>query len=109
MESQVKQCTDNTKPLQNSRNGFIELCRFIFAMGIVSHHSQFLTNDLNEVPILGGYVSVEFFFILTGYFMYSSYKSLVYRTGQDRTGQDRTGQDRTGQDKECCLPDIYKN
>lgn len=79
----MKQYTDNTKPLRSNRNGFIELCRFIFMIGIVSHHSHFLTNDLNKVPILGGYISVEFFFILTGYFMYSSYKNSA--TKQDRS------------------------
>lgn len=85
MESQVEQYADGLKPLRKSRNGFIELCRFVFAMGIVSHHSQFLTNDLNEVPMLGGYISVEFFFILTGYFMYSSYKNSAFSTGQNRS------------------------
>ena len=71
----------NKAPVRGkSRNGFVELCRFVFMMGIVSHHSMFLTDDLNKVPILGGYISVEFFFILTGYFMYSSHKRLTDRT-----------------------------
>lgn len=92
--SPVKFSSGGVYTRENNRNGFIELCRFIFAIGIVSHHSQFLTNDLNEVPMLGGYVSVEFFFILTGYFMYLSYKS-------EQTEQNRTEQ-------KCYSEDIYK-
>lgn len=86
--SPVKFSSGGVYTRENNRNGFIELCRFIFAIGIVSHHSQFLTNDLNEVPMLGGYVSVEFFFILTGYFMYLSYKS--EQAEQNRTEQNRS-------------------
>lgn len=56
------------------KNGFIELCRFIFMMSVVSHHSMFLSDDPGYIPVWGGYISVEFFFILTGYLMYSSYQ-----------------------------------
>lgn len=50
------------------RNGLIELCRFIFAMCIVCHHALFLSNP-EHIPLSGGYIAVEFFFILTGFFM----------------------------------------
>lgn len=65
--------TQNTKGIgAKSKNGFIELCRFVFMLGIVSHHAMFLSDDPGYIPIWGGYISVEFFFILTGYFMYAS-------------------------------------
>ena len=53
------------------RNGLIELCRFIFSLCVVSHHAQFLV-DPGYIPVIGGYISVEFFFILTGYFLFAS-------------------------------------
>lgn len=51
-----------------SRNGFIELCRFILALCVVSHHALFLDNP-GHIPLFGGYIAVEFFFILTGFFL----------------------------------------
>lgn len=52
----------------NKRNGFIELCRIIMALCVVSHHSILFENH-GHVPLIGGYIAVEFFFILTGLFL----------------------------------------
>ena len=50
---------------KRSRNGNIELLRFIFAVSIVMHHAS--------LPFLrGGWIGVEFFFIVTGYFIAQS-------------------------------------
>lgn len=67
------------------RNGFIELCRFIFALCVVSHHALFLA-DPGYIPVVGGYISVEFFYILTGYFLFQSSQ----RAGDSRSGAIET-------------------
>ena len=57
-----------------NRNGFIELCRFILALCVVSHHTIFY-QEHGHIPFFGGYIAVEFFFILTGFFLFKSAKS----------------------------------
>ena len=57
---------------QSSRNPNIELCRFIAAMVIALHHTEKIGghgfyNAYRIAP--GGWIFVEFFFILSGYFM----------------------------------------
>jgi peptidoglycan/LPS O-acetylase OafA/YrhL len=47
------------------RNGNIELLRFFFAISVVMHHAL-----LNHYR--GGWIGVEFFFMVTGYFMAAS-------------------------------------
>lgn len=49
------------------RNGNIELLRFLFSVVIVLLHAM-----IEEIPFRGGYLCVEFFFILSGYFMAAS-------------------------------------
>ena len=53
------------------RNGWIEFCRFIFVMCVASHHSM-LFGEHGYIPLVNGYLAVEFFYILTGYFLFSS-------------------------------------
>lgn len=55
---------------ENRRNGAIELLRFIFAFSLVSRHMGRLLPDEREVFLYGGHIAFEFFFILTGYFLY---------------------------------------
>lgn len=59
----IKENQDNMSP-NLKRNGFIDFLKFIFAIIILIHHSwQFF-------PILPiGYIGVEFFFLVTGWFM----------------------------------------
>ena len=57
--------------IRKPRNGWIELWRFIFVLCVVSHHSIFL-KDPGYIPAINGYISVEFFYILTGFFLFSS-------------------------------------
>lgn len=73
MQSQAVQHTDGVNPAAKSKNGFIEFCRFIFVLSIVSHHAMFLSDKPGYIPLWGGYIAVEFFFILSGYLMYASY------------------------------------
>lgn len=72
MEGQVTQ-TQGVNSISKNKNGFIEFCRFVFMISIVSHHAMFLSDKPGYIPLWGGYISVEFFFILTGYFLYASY------------------------------------
>lgn len=52
------------------RNGLIDFYRFIFALIIVSYHSHHLyERALGEIPFIGGDSAVEFFFILSGFFL----------------------------------------
>lgn len=54
---------------KTKRKGNIELLRFIFAVFVVLHHAQF------QGICSGGWLGVEFFFIISGYFMTSSIMS----------------------------------
>ena len=52
------------KEIQKEKNGYIELCRFLFCMMIIIHHN---TIDLETGSILpSGFVAVEFFFFISG-------------------------------------------
>ena len=51
-----------------SRKGIIEFLRFIFAFIVLMVHSHGF-NPPPNYPFCGGYLGVEFFLILTGYFM----------------------------------------
>lgn len=54
---------------RDKRNGMIELLRFVFAFSLISRHAGRLT-DAGHVFLYGGHIAFEFFFILTGYFLY---------------------------------------
>lgn len=54
--------SDNSSSLKNP---FIEFTRFIAAIGIVLHHSG---NEFHSGMFVGGYLLVEYFFLLSGYF-----------------------------------------
>lgn len=54
--------------MHRGRNGVVELLRFAFAFMVMMFHS-FRTSDPEAVyPFFGGYIAVEFFLMLTGYF-----------------------------------------
>lgn len=57
---------------QKLRNGKIELLRFLFALVVVLHHSRELADADGFYLAKSGYLAVEFFFILSGYFLMSS-------------------------------------
>ena len=55
------------------KNGLVELYRLVFSLVVVSHHAKYIAGapaDQTLVPFGGGgYPSVEFFFILSGFLM----------------------------------------
>ncbi len=58
-----------TTQKQTTRNGLIELYRFLFAMWVVWYHGFFAFKNqfFNH-----GYIAVEFFFILSGFYIIKS-------------------------------------
>lgn len=54
---------------RSGRKGIVELLRFIFALLVVLVHAHGLrVDDPANYPFAGGYIAVEFFLILSGYF-----------------------------------------
>ena len=65
----------------NKRNSLIELYRFLFAMNVVKNHGYFPYQGKYFRP---GRISVEFFFVLSGWFLVKSvekYMSMPYWKG----------------------------
>ena len=65
---------DRTKQ-QNKRNDYIELLRFIASIMVLMHHSYWSLNGQEKTWCFGGYIFVEFFFMLTGYFTGNSFRN----------------------------------
>lgn len=54
---------------ETGRNTEVDLLRVVFAIAVLLHHSHGLNPpDITNYPFVGGYIAVEFFFLLTGYF-----------------------------------------
>lgn len=66
------------------KNGLIELYRFIASIIIMIYHSYHLYN-VSDYPCRGGYIFVEAFFALTGYFTYLHFANLNCPTIHDKT------------------------
>lgn len=54
--------------MKKEKNGFIELCRFLFCGVIFLHHSGFVGNSSTNYRFPAGFLAVEFFFLLSGCF-----------------------------------------
>ncbi|HWP50337.1 MAG TPA: hypothetical protein VN626_01440 [Clostridia bacterium] len=53
----------------HKRNWVVELWRFVFALAVVMVHTHGLhPENSTQYPFVGGYLGVEFFLLLTGYF-----------------------------------------
>lgn len=53
----------------NTRNGLIEFYRFVFACLIIAFHGAWISGGNRFIVFGGGYLAVEFFFILSGFFL----------------------------------------
>lgn len=56
--------------MRENRNYIIDLLRFLFSIMIVFHHAENLTGGYSYAP--SGYLGVEFFFMVTGFYMMAS-------------------------------------
>lgn len=78
------------------RNGKIEFMRFAFAIAIVLYHAQKHYLDINKESInlaffCRGYIGVEFFFLVAGFFMAKSiYKKVYDQAGNQIVPDNRT-------------------
>lgn len=71
---------------RHAKNGTIELLRFIFCIGVILFHCHRIMGvDLFQLPVgrpfffNKGYIGVEFFFLVTGFLMAASVKSISER------------------------------
>lgn len=69
------------------RNQIIDICRFVFAVIIVFHHSRYLLGDENCM-FLGGSLGVEFYFLVSGYLLMSSVMEKKHKGGADSLSQE---------------------
>ena len=68
------------------RNTKIDLLKFIFSVIIVLYHGRHVTNNGDEVNIIcGGYLAVDFFFLVSGYYFALSAKNRSANTVQIET------------------------
>ncbi len=56
---------------QTARNGEIDFWKFFFSLMVVQFHSSNMT-ALKTIPWIGAWPAVEFFFLISGYFMAAS-------------------------------------
>lgn len=54
------------------RNGTVDFLKFIFAVLIVMFHSKNLATGVEESYFIGGSIGVDFFFLVSGFFLASS-------------------------------------
>lgn len=54
------------------RNGIISFWKFLYAVMVVLFHGRILTNGNDFILVNGGYIGVEFFFVVSGVFLASS-------------------------------------
>jgi len=63
----------NEKIVKTAKNSMLEFLRFVFSFWVVYYHSFFIFKD----QFFGwGYISVDFFFILGGFFFLGSFQSV---------------------------------
>ena len=59
------------------RNNIVELFRFIYSLLVLGYHVQFSYNDEKVDPFENGALAVEFYFLLSGYFLARSLEKLI--------------------------------
>ena len=58
--------------MKKHRDYFIDLLKFVFALLIVLYHSKNLVENEGDSIFIGGVISVEFFFLTSGYYFAKS-------------------------------------
>ena len=59
------------------RNNIVELFRFIYSLLVLGYHVQFSYSDEEVDPFENGALAVEFYFLLSGYFLARSLEKLI--------------------------------
>ena len=57
--------------MPQKRNGFIDIMKMIFCMGVILNHlnTVSISSQMNSIVMRYGFLGVEFFFIVSGYLM----------------------------------------
>jgi len=70
-----------TSKTNEDKNSYFELLRFIFSFLVLMVHSHGLhPQDMNHYPFVGGYIAVEFFFMLSGLLMCKNLENKSYNS-----------------------------
>ena len=75
--------------MAKSRNNLVELARFIFSMLVVGYHVQMTWGGAGAHFFAGGALAVEFFFLISGFFMARSIEKTVDLDVQNITSQTK--------------------
>lgn len=71
-----------------TRNGEIEVLRLIFSIAVLLVHSQYVSNGADSSMFRGGWLGVEFFFLVSGYLMAAHEDRLPASEGSRTIGSD---------------------
>ena len=64
------------------RNNIVELGRFIYSLLVLGYHVQFSYKDDKVDPFENGALAVEYYFLLSGYFLARSLEKLAKMMGR---------------------------
>lgn len=78
----VRPAVKNSRELGSSRDGKIDLLKFLFAVTVAIYHFNCSADYKREI-FNSSYIAVEFFFIVSGYFMARSLGRFDGRTDID--------------------------
>lgn len=73
---------------QKKRNGEIEVLRLFFTFSVLLFHSQYVSNGESYPLFHGGWLGVEFFFLVSGYLMAAYENRLCLPRETERIGSD---------------------
>ena len=74
--------------MTKKRNGEIEVLRLFFTIAVLIFHSQFVSNGDTYPMFHGGWLGVEFFFLVSGYLMAAYEDRLPALTDHRKIGSD---------------------
>lgn len=75
--------------MAKNRNNLVELARFIFSLLVVGYHVQMTWGGAGAHFFAGGALAVEFFFLISGFFMARSIEKTVDLDVQNITSQTK--------------------
>ena len=74
--------------MSKRRNGEIEVLRLFFTVAVLLFHSQYVSNGESYPLFHGGWLGVEFFFLVSGYLMASYEDTLPSSMEETKIGSD---------------------